>query len=161
MKKLLLTLAVMFGLFGFVVTPTLLAASPAEEACAGIEAAGGTCDAGGADGAAGNLIQTIIKVLSWVVGAVSVIMIIIGGFRYVISGGDSSGVSGAKNTILYAIIGLLVVIFAQVIVSFVWSEATKPADGSAESSETSQDTSTELDTAPPATDEVIPVEPTE
>lgn len=46
-------------------------------------------------------------------------MIIVGGFRYVISGGDSNGVSGAKNTIMYAIIGLVIVLFAQIIVKFV------------------------------------------
>jgi hypothetical protein len=65
------------------------------------------------------LAQRIINIFSIVVGAVSVIMIIIGGFRYIISGGDSTGVSGAKNTILYAIVGLIIVLFAQVIIRFV------------------------------------------
>ena len=65
------------------------------------------------------LIKKIINIFSIVVGAVSVIMIIIGGFRYIISGGDSSGVTGAKNTILYAIVGLVIVLFAQVIIRFV------------------------------------------
>jgi len=66
-----------------------------------------------------NLIKVIINVLSAIVGAVCVIMIIIGGFRYVTSAGDSNAVSGAKNTILYAIVGLIIVAFAQVIVRFV------------------------------------------
>jgi hypothetical protein len=48
-------------------------------------------------------------------------MIIIGGFRYVVSGGDSAGVEGAKNTILYAVIGLVVALLAQAIVVFVIS----------------------------------------
>ena len=65
------------------------------------------------------LIKKIINIFSVVVGAVSVVMIIIGGFRYIISGGDSSGISGAKNTILYAIVGLVIVLFAQVIIRFV------------------------------------------
>jgi hypothetical protein len=65
------------------------------------------------------IVRRIINIFSVVVGAVSVIMIIIGGFRYIISGGDSSGVSGAKNTILYAIVGLVIVLFAQVIIRFV------------------------------------------
>ena len=76
------------------------------------------------DSSFNNLIQKIINVFSIVVGAVSVIMIIIGGFRYIISGGDSSGVSGAKNTILYAVVGLVIVIFAQVIVRFVLANVT-------------------------------------
>ena len=73
------------------------------------------------DNAFGNIIRSVVDILSVVVGAVSVIMIIIGGFRYVVSNGDSNGISGAKNTILYAIIGLVVVLFAQVIVRFVIS----------------------------------------
>ena len=71
------------------------------------------------DNSFGFLVKKIINIFSIVVGAVSVIMIIIGGFRYVISGGDSSGVSNAKNTILYAIVGLVIVLFAQVIIRFV------------------------------------------
>ncbi|MBP9738227.1 hypothetical protein KBD20_00910 [Candidatus Saccharibacteria bacterium] len=66
-----------------------------------------------------SLAQKIINVFSIVVGTVSVIMIIVGGFRYIISGGDSGGVTAGKNTILYAIVGLVIVIFAQVIVRFV------------------------------------------
>ena len=69
------------------------------------------------------IVRRIINIFSIVVGAVSVIMIIIGGFRYIISGGDSSGVSGAKNTILYAIVGLIIVLFAQVIIRFILTNA--------------------------------------
>ncbi len=66
-----------------------------------------------------GLIRSIINTFSVIVGAISVIMIIIGGFRYITSGGDSNNVGGAKNTILYAIVGLIIVAFAQVIVQFV------------------------------------------
>ena len=68
-----------------------------------------------------NIINTIIDVFSIVVGAVSVIMIIIGGLRYITSSGDSSNVTAARNTILYAVVGLVIVIFAQTIVKFVVS----------------------------------------
>lgn len=71
-----------------------------------------------------QLVRNIINVFSIVVGAVSVIMIIVGGFRYIISGGDSAGVSSAKNTILYAIVGLVIVLFAQVIIRFVYSSVS-------------------------------------
>ncbi len=74
-----------------------------------------------------DLIATVINVFSFVVGVVAVIMIIIGGFRYITSGGDSASVSAAKNTILYAIIGLVIVAFAQFIVHFVLSRATNSA----------------------------------
>jgi hypothetical protein len=51
-------------------------------------------------------------------------MIIYGGFRYITSGGDSNGVTAAKNTILYAIIGLIIVALAQIIVNFVLNKTT-------------------------------------
>lgn len=55
----------------------------------------------------------------YAIGIVSVIMLIIGGFRYIISGGDSKKVTEAKNTVLYAIIGLIIAILAFAIVNFV------------------------------------------
>ncbi len=68
-----------------------------------------------------GLTRRIIDIFSIVVGSVSVIMIIIGGFRYIISGGDSTGVTSAKNTILYAIVGLVIVLFSQIIIRFIIS----------------------------------------
>jgi hypothetical protein len=66
-----------------------------------------------------GIFSTITNVLLFVIGAISVIMIIIGGLRYVISGGDSSNVTAAKNTILYAVVGLIVALFAYAIINFV------------------------------------------
>ena len=71
-----------------------------------------------------DIIHLVINVFSLIVGVVSVIMIIIGGLKYITSGGDSGNITGAKNTILYAIIGLVIVALAQVIVKFVLSKAT-------------------------------------
>lgn len=65
--------------------------------------------------------RTITNVLLFLVGAISVIMLIVGGLRYVVSGGDSTAVQGAKNTILYAIVGIIVAILAYAAVSFVIS----------------------------------------
>lgn len=61
----------------------------------------------------------ITSIALYVIGAVSVIMLIWGGLRYIISGGDSKKVTDAKNTILYAIIGLVFAVLAYAIVSFV------------------------------------------
>ena len=55
----------------------------------------------------------------YAVGIISVIMLIYGGLRYVISGGDSKKVTDAKNTIMYAIIGLIIAILSYAIVNFV------------------------------------------
>lgn len=66
-----------------------------------------------------GVFKTITNVLLFVIGAISVIMLIIGGIRYVVSGGDSGAVTSAKNTILYAIVGIVVAILAYAVVNFV------------------------------------------
>jgi hypothetical protein len=89
---------------------------------------GSTCDAATSakdgENAVNKIITLVINIFSIAVGVVSVIMIIIGGFKYITSGGDSGNVTGAKNTILYAIIGLVVVALAQLIVKFVLGKAS-------------------------------------
>lgn len=65
------------------------------------------------------MIKRVVNILLFVLGAVAVIVIIIGGIRYVVSGGDTGAMTGAKNTILYAVIGLVVAILAYAIVNFV------------------------------------------
>mgnify|MGYP006919896882 CR=1 FL=1 len=67
----------------------------------------------------GGVIQTGINILLYIIGVISVIMIIIGGLRYATSGGNASTVTSAKNTILYAVIGLVIAIFAYAIINFV------------------------------------------
>jgi hypothetical protein len=74
-----------------------------------------------------NLITQIINVFSVIVGIIAVIMIIWGGLKYITSGGDSGNVTGAKNTILYAIIGLIIVALAQFIVRFVLAKTAETA----------------------------------
>lgn len=70
-----------------------------------------------------SLVASVINLFSVVVGIVAVMMIIWGGFKYITSGGDPGNVTGAKNTILYAIVGLVIVALAQFIVKFVLSKA--------------------------------------
>lgn len=66
-----------------------------------------------------DFIKDIINILLFVIGAVAVIMIIIGGIRYVLSNGEQANVKAAKDTILYAVIGLVVALLAYAIVNFV------------------------------------------
>ena len=66
-----------------------------------------------------GLIKKVVNLLLWAIGIISVIMIIIGGIRYATSNGDSNQVTAAKNTIMYAVIGLVIAIFAYAIVNFV------------------------------------------
>lgn len=73
-------------------------------------------------GLAGNLtgsITIIINILIFIIGLVAVIMLIVGGFRYVFSQGNEKSVQGAKDTILYAIIGIVVAVLAFAIVNFI------------------------------------------
>ena len=68
-----------------------------------------------------GVFRQITNVILYIVGIVAVIMLIVGGIRYVVSGGDSKKVTDAKNTVLYAIIGLVICFFAFAIVNFVIS----------------------------------------
>jgi hypothetical protein len=71
-----------------------------------------------------TIFATIVNVFSIIVGAAAVIMIIYGGFRYITSGGDSGRVGNAKNTLIYAIVGLIIVALAQFLVRYVFNTAT-------------------------------------
>lgn len=66
-----------------------------------------------------GIFTTISNVMLFLVGAISVIMIVVGGLRYVISGGNTTNVGAAKNTILYAIVGLIISLLAYAIINFV------------------------------------------
>ncbi len=128
-----LFIGIVVGALFILVTPTLAqeGTSPAlrEGLCAGVnlEINSGceALDKSGGLGSFNRLIKRIINLLSVVVGIVAVIMIIVGGLRYITSGGSDTSVTGAKNTILYAIIGLIIVALAQVLVRFVLRQVTQ------------------------------------
>jgi hypothetical protein len=86
------------------------------------DTSGADCSTSDATDKINSLIRTIVNLLSAIVGIVAVIMIIVGGLRYITSGGNDTSVTGAKNTILYAIIGLIIVALAQVLVRFTLSK---------------------------------------
>jgi cytochrome bd-type quinol oxidase subunit 2 len=95
--------------------------------CAGTnlttDSPGGCENDGRAESKVQGLIKLVINIFSIVVGVVAVVMIIIGGLKYITSSGDSNNVTSAKNTILYAIIGLVIVALAQFLVQFVLAKA--------------------------------------
>ncbi len=107
--------------------------SPAQLAC---EGAAGTFDAGSGECTSdeegnclfgdGCIVSRVIETLLFILGAAAVIMLIVGGIRYVVSSGDQNAVTGAKNTILYAIIGLVVAFLAFAIVRFLTGALTGP-----------------------------------
>ena len=128
-KTAILVITVLSCQLVWIKSPVLAAAAnPVSQGACGNEAIGtsgaGTstvCTASDQNTVTGNngLISTIANIVAWVSGVAAVFMIIFSGFRFITAGGDSGKISSARNTILYASIGLLVVILSRIIVSFV------------------------------------------
>ena len=79
---------------------------------------------GGASGLAGDtdgnsVVTLIVNIMLWLIGILAVIMLIFGGIKYATSAGDTTKVTSAKNTIMYAVIGLVIAVFSWAIVSWV------------------------------------------
>ncbi|HTE22565.1 MAG TPA: hypothetical protein VK674_06000 [Candidatus Limnocylindria bacterium] len=123
-KKLVLLLAV--ATLGFAAGASAVSAQTVTDVCQGVASAGGSCTETGASTTVNSIVGLGVNILSVIVGIVSVVMIIIGGFKYVTSGGESASIQSAKNTILYAIVGLVIVAMAQIITGFVLDRATNP-----------------------------------
>lgn len=87
----------------------------------GVKAAGGDAHEGDTLFGNGGIFNDVVNFLLFLIGIISVIMIIYGGIQYALSAGESGKVTSAKNTILYAIVGLIVAILAFAIVNFVTS----------------------------------------
>lgn len=104
--------------------------------CSGINSAAGNssstgsngsnCNTSGANGEStlSSIASRVVNIFSLIVGVAAVFMIVYGGFRYITSGGDSGRVGNAKNTLIYAIVGLIIVALAQAIVHFVLNQAS-------------------------------------
>jgi len=115
MKKLqliVLSLAVLVGVVMFVPSGDVLA-SAADTIQSGL------APVNNGDPALETRFKDVVNILLYIIGAIAVIMIIFGAIRYTTSGGDSSHVKAAKDTILYAVVGLVVAILAYAIVNFV------------------------------------------
>lgn len=65
-------------------------------------------------------IENVLKLVFAIIGGLSVLMVIIGGVRYIISTGDPQKTATAKNTIIYAIVGLIISVSAFVLVGFIF-----------------------------------------
>jgi hypothetical protein len=124
MKKYITRIFMSLALIASVATapllvPEIATARTVDTACEGVKAAGGPANCTG-----NNLevfLTRIVNILLFIIGTISVIMIIVGGLRYVLSGGDAGSIKAGKDTVIYAIIGLVVAIMAYAIVNFVLS----------------------------------------
>ena len=95
-------------------------ASPAkDQVLNGIGETGGNCNDSGVTYA----ISAAVIILSIIAGVAAIIMVIMAGFKYITSGGDSGKVANAKNTLIYALVGAAVAVLAQFLVHFVINKA--------------------------------------
>lgn len=138
MIKKLKSITLGLAAFAMLLAPALVATAPAlagspniqNSLCEGSEfkinagSGGGNCSGQTGTTSLNNLLTQAVNIFSAIVGVIAVIMIIVGGLKYITSGGDSSKVGAAKNTLIYAIIGLVIVALAQVIVHFVLQKAS-------------------------------------
>ena len=109
--------------FGVALVTTPVSALGEGGAPAGVNAARGDNTPSNLVNGDSSIVRRAINIMLFGVGVLSVVMLIFGGFRYVISGGKKESVTNAKNTILYAIIGLLVAVFAYAIINFILGAA--------------------------------------
>jgi uncharacterized membrane protein YuzA (DUF378 family) len=101
------------------VVPAYAACGKSEAAQQVLQGVGQTTTTPCNDSGVGNAISLAVQILSIVVGIAAVIAVILGGFKYITSGGDTNKVANAKNTLVYAIIGLAIAVLAQLLVHFV------------------------------------------
>ena len=132
MKKFIVVTILGLTMMAPGIVPGLVAVAAADNIttglCAGTNTAtGGTttsCTNTSGNGSLQAIATKAVNIFSMIVGAIAVVMVIYGGFKYITSGGESGNVSSAKNTLIYAIVGLLIVALAQFIVHFVLSTAS-------------------------------------
>ncbi len=117
-RKFIGLFAVLLMAFNFVGVVSVQAAGDFKgELCGGADLTLKQGDCGGGNQKTlDGVVGAIVNILSVIVGIAAVIMIIIGGFRFITSGGDSGRITSARQTIVYALIGLVIAISAETIV---------------------------------------------
>ncbi len=120
LKQRLIAIATTAFIAGFVLVPVAPAHAVdiLSSGCTGTAASSAVCKSKDTDNAT-TMTKTIITTILYILGIIAVLMIIIGGIKYTTSNGDSSGIQSAKNTILYAVVGLVIAIMSFAIVNFV------------------------------------------
>ena len=121
MKKSIISIAIMTcAVFGASVLSTAsLSGCASAQVSEGINTATTSEMKGKSIDGKDGLIKTVVNVLLWAVGILSVIMIIFSGFRYITSAGDASKTKSAQSTLMYSVVGLIVAIMAYAIVNMV------------------------------------------
>jgi type IV secretory pathway VirB2 component (pilin) len=138
MRRLLTYAAVVFTLFGIFSLSTAPAvyadngANPFQGACQAGKKEGTNvgkspaCSTNGSDPITGKngVLPKIVSLMFYFAGVIALIIIIVSGIRYMTSGGDTQKTAGAKSALLYAVVGLLLVVLARAIVGYIISKTT-------------------------------------
>lgn len=112
MKKLIFVASILIALFTVAPAVPAYAALPQ---CSGNDAA--ICETD--QSLLSGVLKDVINVMLYMAGAIAVIMVVVGGIRYITSDGDPGAAAKAKNTIIYALVGLVVAVMSYSIVNFV------------------------------------------
>lgn len=104
--------------------PSITSAGPLsgskDEVCAGVALQpSGVCNPNTAGGKLRHTVRIVIDVISVIAGIISVIFVILAGFRFVTSGGEANAVASARSAAVYALVGLVVVAVSQILVKYV------------------------------------------
>lgn len=126
MKNFVLILGIAIGVGLLVPVSANAATDVISNECAGVTNSTVCNKANSPSAQPSNLINKIVNVLLYIVGAISVVMIIVGGLLYATSNGDSGRVTLAKNTITYSVVGLVVAFLAFAVVQFIVTKFTTP-----------------------------------
>jgi hypothetical protein len=111
---------VMFGFMTAVLPVVSVNANTKATVCKSIGSNAGCTSNPNSGTSVQKIMELAVNVFSVIVGFVAVVMIVVSGFKYITSGGDAQSISSAKNTLTYAIVGLVVVVMAKTIVYFVF-----------------------------------------
>ena len=104
--------------------PTGTAGTLKSDACSGLNQLDTTNSCGGGDAPVSSVAANVVSVISYAVGIIAIIMVIVAGFRYITSGGDANKVGAAKTSLIYAIVGIVIVALAQFLVHYVLSQTS-------------------------------------
>ena len=146
MKKILITFGLIIAIIGSFITAAGIYENKAYADSAADLIKQGADSTGQQDSrSAGDIAKDVVNIMFFIVGVMAVIMIIWGGIRYVLSAGNSATLTSAKNTIMYAVIGLIVAILAYTIVNFVINTVSGNGGSSSSNSSNSSDDSDSSD----------------
>lgn len=102
---------------------SVYAADASDAVCGSLTEAGESCV--GSQSRIQGVITFALNMLSWIAGIIAVVMLIISGLRFMTGGGDPQSISSAKRGVIYALVGIAVVILSQSIVRFVVNKSTE------------------------------------